>query len=444
MNDTEVTIFANQENYFLINGISEGHHNWSVECIDADLNVGYSSVYDWTRDLTEPSVILDLPSNNSGIDFNSGSVTFRWKAVDSLDIFPRCDLIVDGNVEENGKLVTNDTFTTEVVSGLSFGEHYWNVSCWDRSGNIGYSETRMFNFSYSDFFVNDSMVILNNSFPNEGEAILVNVTVKNIGYADGSNVLVQFYSGNPSGGGTQFGNNQSVSIGWNDSLFVSEVYSPEIGMNEIYVIVDQYDDITEFDESNNLGNKNISVGAWQFFYGDMNSESNFALAGNQDIVIWNITSFDEGSIFVADSESVVSWSNLIALSKNLIDGDVSGDLGDLDNLLSMTGIIDSVSNLYVGDEDVFSVFGKFVDEVPVTNSTNNTNFITGILWDGSDDSGNGEFDIVDKEDLIFVTKLNENSVGAYGIYDYEVRVPATLRSYAGSGGAEVVFYVEVF
>jgi hypothetical protein len=214
-------------------------------------------------------------------------------------------------------------------------------------------------------------------------------------------------------------------------------------LNEIYVVVDFYDGFTEFDEENNFGNKNVSVGAWQFFYGDINQESKFALAGSGEIVTWNISSFDRGSIFVADSESIISWNDLTALGKNLIDGDTVDDFSNVDSLLSMIGFEDSISNLYLGEETNFSVFGKIINEVPITNSTNNSNFVTGILWDGGDDEGNYEFDVGDSEDLIFVTKLNENSQGAYGVYDYELRVPAKLREYAGEE-SEVVFYVELY
>jgi hypothetical protein len=443
LQDTSNSIVENILNNFTVSGISEGVHNWGIECMDNDLNVVMSNYSYFSMDLTSPLVVLNMPFDGDGIDFNSGQVIFRWKAVDALDNFPKCDLIIDGNIEVNDKLMTNNSFTTEIVSGLSFGEHYWNVSCWDGVNNLNYSETRMFNFSYPDFFVNDSNIVLNDSEIQEGESILINATIDNIGYANSENVLVQFYQGNPFSGGIQFGDNQTVDIGWNDSLVVSEIYFPEIGLNEIYVVVDFYDGFTEFDEENNFGNKNVSVGAWQFFYGDINQESKFALAGSGEIVTWNISSFDRGSIFVADSESIISWNDLTALGKNLIDGDTVDDFSNVDSLLSMIGFEDSISNLYLGEETNFSVFGKIINEVPITNSTNNSNFVTGILWDGGDDEGNYEFDVGDSEDLIFVTKLNENSQGAYGVYDYELRVPAKLREYAGEE-SEVVFYVELY
>jgi len=381
--------------------------------------------------------------NESGIDFNRESITFRWKAVDSFENFMNCDLYIDDNLEVNNKLVNNDTFTTEIISGISFGEHNWNVSCWDSVNNTGFSSKRFFNYTYPDFFVNGSKIIFNVSEAKEGEEVLINASIENLGYADSENVLVQFFEGNPFSGGTQFGENHSININWSDSFELTGSFFPDIGLNEIYVVVDYYDDLTEFEENNNLGNKNLSVGSWQFFYGELNRESNFALAGEGDLISWNVSSFEDGSIFVADKESSISWLDLLPLGEDIFGSGSTGDFAEADSLLSMTGNEDSIENLYVGETESFLVFGSFMESVPITNSTNNSNFVTGILWDSLDDLGNREFDSSDEEDLVFVTKVNEGSQGAYGFYDYELRVPAKLREYAGEE-SEVVFYVELF
>ena len=78
-------------------------------------------------------------------------------------------------------------------------------------------------------------------------------------------------------------------------------------------------------------------------------------------------------------------------------------------------------------------------------STNSTSFYTGILWD-VDDSSDSYYSCqsskIFREDLIFVTKSNRNNQGAYGIYDYEIKVPANLRSYKGSTET-ITFYYEL-
>jgi len=88
------------------------------------------------------------------------------------------------------------------------------------------------------------------------------------------------------------------------------------------------------------------------------------------------------------------------------------------------------------------IFGNTINNILMTNSTSNLNFQTGILWDSSD-SGDNEYDTTEKEDLVFVSKIKKDTVGNYGTYDYEMRVPAMLREYSGIT-SEAVFYVEVF
>jgi len=117
-------------------------------------------------------------------------------------------------------------------------------------------------------------------------------------------------------------------------------------------------------------------------------------------------------------------------------------------LLNMTDNIDSVYNVYTtsgtpDEQKNFLLFNKLINDVPVTNSINNSNFVTGILWDTSDDS-NTEFDFSEKEDLIFLTELNKDTVGTYGTYDYELRVPARLRNYKSGDSSSAVFYVELY
>ena len=80
----------------------------------------------------------------------------------------------------------------------------------------------------------------------------------------------------------------------------------------------------------------------------------------------------------------------------------------------------------------------------MANSINNSNFVTGILWDSSDDDGDYEFNESGKEDLVFVTQINTSSQGAYGIYDYELRVPARLREYSTTDSSAAAFYLELY
>ena len=64
-----------------------------------------------------------------------------------------------------------------------------------------------------------------------------------------------------------------------------------------------------------------------------------------------------------------------------------------------------------------------------------------MLWD-SNDNNNGEYN--GSQDLVFITEINQGIAGMYGVYDYEIKIPAELRDYV-EGGVEktVTFYVEL-
>jgi hypothetical protein len=445
-NETDTDIERNLPNYFTYTGITEGVHNWTVGCVDADSNFYAPSPINFIRDISPPEIILNYPYDNSSIDASSGSITFSWTAIDEFDDFFYCNLYVDGNLEAENKFVENNSLSSEAVTGIGLGEHTWNVTCWDELNNINTSATWSFNYSYSDFFIDSDEIYFNSTDPKENEPINISATIRNIGSADSTNVLVQFYLGHPFFGGEQIGNNQSIDINWSQAINISQIFYPEIGPSEIYVIIDQYDEKMEINESNNIGNKNISVGAWQFFYGHINSYSNYTLKqeSGEELIDWSVNFYEGGSVFVADVDSSISWPNVLAIGKNTLGEDSNLDISEIDILLSMDGLADSLSNLFLGEETSFSVFNRFIDSVPITNSTNNTNFVTGVLWDSSDTVSNNEFDSTEKEDLIFVSKIEKNLVGAYGTYDYEMRVPANLRSYSGSSSSSVAFYMELY
>jgi hypothetical protein len=78
----------------------------------------------------------------------------------------------------------------------------------------------------------------------------------------------------------------------------------------------------------------------------------------------------------------------------------------------------------------------------VVPSTEYEDFVTGILWDTSQDTGNLRYDSADKEVIVFITELNHAKQGKYGVYDFEIRVPATLREYSGENN-KLAFYFEL-
>ena len=99
-----------------------------------------------------------------------------------------------------------------------------------------------------------------------------------------------------------------------------------------------------------------------------------------------------------------------------------------------SGTPKSFANFTISQNEVYSV--------PVINSSSNGEFVTGILWDSSD-SGDLEYDSSEREDIVFVTNVNRGKVGTYGIYDYEIDIPAKLRSYDSSDESRVYLYYDL-
>jgi hypothetical protein len=237
---------------------------------------------------------------------------------------------------------------------------------------------------------------------------------------------------------------------------VSKTWSAQIGPSSIFVVVDPPTSTNgsyiELNESNNKASKSINIGSWQFFYGDVLTFSDVVLANSNEskLTSWDGEGFENGKVYVTDYDSYISWTSLQSMGKTKSNGDSSSDFQEIDSALNSSSYEDSVYSVYTNsgipkyESNIYS-FNKFIQEVPVVNSTNNSNFVTGILWDTSDDTNgtNGEFDLGDKEDIVFVAPINKHAEGTYGTYDYEIRVPAKLREYNSGDSKAAVFYVEI-
>jgi len=83
---------------------------------------------------------------------------------------------------------------------------------------------------------------------------------------------------------------------------VTRIWSAQIGSSNIFVVVDPPTSTNgsyiELNESNNKAWKNINVGSWHFFYGDVLSFSNFVLADNSStkLINWSTQNINSGNI----------------------------------------------------------------------------------------------------------------------------------------------------
>ncbi|MBR9706414.1 hypothetical protein GOV14_05240 [Candidatus Pacearchaeota archaeon] len=453
--DNESAPVKNVQNSFAGVVVSEGAHNWTVDCNDSDYNSYRPTAQIFYSDVSGPNIDLVLPGDKASLDYNDGNVIFRWTATDALDNIIQCDLTVDGGVEVPGIWVTSGVPHTEPVpvGDIGTGEHFWNVTCWDHDfvTNVNTSETWGFNLSYPDFMINSSLISVNTSSPRENDTVLINATVYNLDAADSTGLVVRFYNGDPASGGVQINGDKSIDITAGGFNVTNVVWSATIGTNELFVIIDPplatNGSFDESNESNNKASLNVTVGSWQYLYGSIDSGSEYQLLNNDSyrVLNWSADYFVNGSLLVADQESQISWTSLLAIGRDNESAATTNDFLNIDTLLNMSFMDDSVNTTFLGGENTSDMllFGRWIYNIPVAISINSSNFLTGILWDSDDDS-DGEYSVIDKEDLIFFARINPDSVGAYGTYDYELRVPAKLREYNNTDSQSVLYYVELF
>lgn len=143
-------------------------------------------------------------------------------------------------------------------------------------------------------------------------------------------------------------------------------------------------------------------------------------------------------------EAEPNWNLLQALGRDVFGNPSFSDFATSDDVLGSSRYADSINNTYtlsggLINTQTFEFFGEVVENVTVANSTNNSDFVTGILWD----TGHGGNNYNGSQEIIFITSINKNAVGFDDVYDFEIRISATLREYRTIDTEKVVFYTEI-
>lgn len=332
-----------------------------------------------------------------------------------------------------------DNLSCEVTPNDVFGD-----------GVTLYANTTILEGLTIDLWTNNSYIIFSNNSPVETENVTINVTIFNGGNANAENATIQFFNGDPAINGIQIGLNISVNITANSNITLAINWVAEMGTHFIFVTIDPENSISESNENNNIANKSLTIGSWMLYYGKINSTIYLALIQNMSFTKWfeeNIT----GNLYVTDTDTNngISWTDLIPIRQNISginNSNTHNDYDEIDLILGTENNTDSVNTTFTLNNiprtyENFTVFSANLENVSIDNSTNTSDFVTGILWDSSD-SSNAYYDLSEKEDLIFVTKINKNKNGRFGIYDYEIKIPAFLRNYNGTS-ANVDLYYEI-
>jgi len=429
-----------------LNSLSNGTYRVILEAWD-ELNQHVNSteiiIY---IDTVSPNVALLAPANRSN---ETQDVNLNFTVTDNMDIGLQCNITIDGEVNISFIEAENATNVSRTVTDIPIGYHNWSVICVDNASNVGYGETWYFNITPPDLYINATLIVFNNTSPIEGDNITINATVHNIGYSDANNVVVQFFNGDPDVDGVQIGNDQTIDVVAGSSTAVNVTWIAELGTSYIFVRIDPSNTITEMDETNNEANKSITVGSWHIVYGENVGDLIISDIENLKVFSWYIANSSSGNVFAADYESSIVWANLTAIGINITGSKSTNDFEEIDTALNSTQYGDSVNRSFTSNggsvgQTSFIVFKNTISNVSIINSTNNSNFVTGILWDKSDDvAGQHDGEYNGTEDLVFVTKINPQKQGKYGVYDFEIRVPSELKKYKKVDIYSVVFYVEL-
>ena len=217
-----------------------------------------------------------------------------------------------------------------------------------------------------------------------------------------------------------------------------------MGLHEIWVVVDPDNLIVELTETNNNASKNLTISSWHIIYGQSLGDLVIQDLQNISVFGWHVNISGSGNIFAIDYDSSITWDNMTAIGVDLDGNQQMNDFEEIDATLGSTNFTDSVNSTFTvnsapRNKTSFVVFSSTITNVSVANSTNNSNFMTGILWDSSD--GGVEYNT--SQDLIFITKINPNKQGAYGMYDYEIRIPSELKKYISGDQYSIALYVEL-
>lgn len=429
--------------------LTEGKYIWN--CLTKDnLSVSKfaSENYSFTLDYTPPTItsIIANVTNLCGQQYARINCT-------TADLLTNISLVLIQSTSPTyiknytAQILSGNTYYSDILINESGN---WNFTCisFDYANNSATSSkinlTQISNTP--QIKIDSSDLKLNKLNPVENEQIILNATFQNPTCAAINNFYVAFYEKNENNPKIQIGNNVSISIPAFLNTSISIGWNTKIGKTNLSVFGDFNNSIVESNETDNEATIIIFLTSWENLYGNVSLDS--SLTGPQTKTLKNWSFSNQKVVFVADKESNIHWANLQALSINSSNGQSPTDFSTIDQSLNMSNLNDSISNVFTSDgitplkTDSFTVRDRIIQNTPVINSSTPYPFVTGILWDTTKDT-NGKYDLIDNEDIIFVTKTIKSTQGAYGTYDYEIKIPAKLRELRGPDLSEVYIYSEI-
>ncbi len=402
-------------------------------------------------DKVPPNIILvDLINGGA---YDPGLFTFIYNASDRR--LGACSLWGNwsGSWTLNQTMIPNNyTLSSFPQINISqYGSFIWNVNCSDLAGNNGMAPANYTFYVAGDVSVTANDIFFSPTSPTEGSNVTIYAIITNNANRNETNVNVAFYVGDPQLGAPQLGGNVTISLlEAKSNVTVNNSVIVALGNLSIYVVVDPAyggGNIIESNETNNIANNTLQVSIWQSFFGNTSGNTTLGTSSNASFISWSAASIS-GNIYVACTGTTngISFLALRPLGKNSTNGvnvNTLNDFSELDAVINTTQYLDNINNTYTSSGvpiamQNFNVYGNTYS-LPVANSSSDGNFTTGIMWD-SDDSINSYYDAADKEDVVFVTKIKQNTTTIYGAVDYITKFPSPLKGMKGGANTVTIYY----